>query len=89
MKDTLMTAGIVLGTLIGIPFLLYSLLGFFFWLFTDPLNIMPEPPKYPTVLDAGTVACQERGGIPVRSEWNGMLKDCLLTNSSVDKSRPQ
>lgn len=87
MKEILIVLGAVIAVVVGFSFFMYALLGFGFWLFSDPMNWIPE--SYVAPPDPGIAACLERGGVPVRSAWNGTLKDCLEEATPTQQSKEE
>lgn len=79
MKHTTIIAGIALAVVaafLAVPFMFYAYFGFLDWLRTDPMNWMadPTPPKE----NVDVVRCRESGGFPIKSLWDGSLKECRL-----------
>ena len=61
--------------------LLCVLFGYFiFWIAQDPFNIIPEEQKTLNTVDVRwneqKKICEDKGGIPIQSGWDGQIKEC-------------
>ena len=73
-KEILKIIAIIIGGIIGIIMLIYLFIGFIDWIFTDPFNIISPTPQTKTEISINI--CEEKGGVPIISEWTGTLKEC-------------
>ena len=67
------------GAVFAIIFSVYWIIGFFSWLWTDPLDWIREPAPRVTeirVEPIDVIRCREEGGYPVLSLWDNRLKRC-------------
>ena len=76
MKTIALTITAIMGGILGIGFGVYAFLGFVSWLLSDPFDWIEDTPKYEYVEPKEFQLCREKGGIPIRSAWNGELKRC-------------
>ena len=71
----------ILSATVAVLFLGYFALAFLAWLISDPLDILPESetPEY-RISDYSIESaerCEEQGGFPSFSWWNGEFEECL------------
>lgn len=69
-----------LASVFGVVFAFYFFIGFMSLIFNDPFHWVQPPPE-PNRMENATwelqsKICIEKGGIPIKSAWNGNLKDC-------------
>lgn len=77
MKETIKYMLAIIGSTIGIAFILYALVGFTIWIFSDPFNWIPDitPIAEPTPVVSRFENspfykdCKEKGGIPTYNPW--------------------
>ena len=77
-KSGMILGSLFAGTLVSLAFLIYVMVGFVDWLSQDPLDLIKDTefPQY--VESADFQLCRDKGGIPIRSEWNSSLSRCDL-----------
>ena len=76
MKEILIMIGIIIFGIFALGFFTYAVLGFIDWLSQDPFNWIVDRPLTPYIEPIDFQACRDKGGIPIRSSWNGLFKRC-------------
>ena len=67
---------LIVLSIIAIPMLVYGFIGFISWLAHDPWNIIQDVEPVEFRENADVLKCRESGGYPVKSGWDGSLKEC-------------
>ena len=59
-------------------FISYFFIGFIAWVFSDPFDIFPDRK---IVNDADAIElCIQKGGIPIKSGWTDLMKECKFSS---------
>lgn len=81
MKEHIYFAALFPLVFIALAFAMYACVSFLLWIFNDPfhwVNIEPVPYQENNVWKEQRDACVAKGGIPIKSNWDGQLKECKL-----------
>ncbi len=54
----------------------YLFIGFLDWIWSDPLNLVSPPPTVQQYESPDIQLCRDKGGLPIKSAWDGRLKRC-------------
>lgn len=81
MKAALFTILIIIS-FFAVIFALYAMIGFLDWIGNDPFDWIETPKPYQ---DPAIQVCIDKGGVPVKSIWNGDLKTCEITTLNQEQ----
>jgi len=80
MKETITIISIAISGIVAFIFIAYVLVGFMSWITSDPFDWVSIPiSTYVEPIEFQI--CRDKGGIPIRSAWDGRVKRCdIITN---------
>jgi len=75
MKETITIISTAISGIVAVTFIAYALVGYVSWIVLDPFDWVSTPiSTYVEPLEFQI--CRDKGGIPIRSAWDGRVKRC-------------